>query len=130
MRFLFALLGTIALGLGILGAFLPVLPTTPFILLSACCFGKSSARMHAWLVNHPWFGSLIHDWQTHRGLRPQVKRRALLLMAISFAFSVYMVPLWWVRGVLVLTFVVLACWMWRLPAVPAPGMVAMDQTRP
>ena len=130
MRFLFALLGGISLGLGILGAFLPVLPTTPFILLSACCFGKSSPTVHAWLVNHPWFGGMIQDWQEHRGLRPRVKRRALIVMAASFAFSIYLVPLWWVRIALVLTFMALACWMWRLPAVPERSMVAMERTRP
>ena len=130
MRLLFALLGGLSLGLGVLGAFLPVLPTTPFVLLSAFCFGKSSPRVHAWLVNHRWFGGMIRDWQTHRGLRPHVRRRALWLMAASFTLSIYLVPLWWVRGLLVLTFMVLALWMLRLPAVPERPAVAMEQTRP
>ncbi|MCT7655596.1 YbaN family protein [Oceanimonas sp. NS1] len=110
MRMLFALLGGISLGLGILGAFLPVLPTTPFVLLSAFCFGRSKLpRVHAWLVNHPWFGGMIRDWQTHRGLRPHVRRRALWLMAASFTLSIYLVPVWWVRALLLLTFIALAC---------------------
>ncbi|MDP5291086.1 YbaN family protein [Oceanimonas sp. CHS3-5] len=130
MRILFALLGGISLGLGVLGAFLPVLPTTPFVLLSAFCFGRSSPRVHHWLVNHRWFGGMIQDWQTHRGLRLNVRRRALWLMAASFALSIYLVPTWWVRGLLVLTFIALVCWMRRLPVVPERPVVAMEQTRP
>ncbi|MGB5856722.1 MAG: YbaN family protein [Oceanisphaera sp.] len=120
MRILFALLGSISLALGVLGAFLPVLPTTPFVLLSACLFGKSSPRVHHWLVTHPWFGGMISDWQQHRGLRAHVRRRALWMMALSFTFSIYMVPLWSVKVGLGLTFVVLVLWFLRLPLVPDP----------
>ncbi|WP_445399081.1 YbaN family protein [Zobellella sp. An-6] len=130
MRILFALLGSLSLGLGVLGAFLPVLPTTPFVLLSAFLFGKSSPRVHAWLVNHPWFGGMIHDWQAHRGLRAHVRRRALLLMTLSFSFSIYIVPLWWVKAGLVLTFLALLVWFLRLPLVPDQPAVAMKQPRP
>ncbi|PSJ48332.1 YbaN family protein [Zobellella taiwanensis] len=130
MRILFALLGGLSLGLGVLGAFLPVLPTTPFVLLSAFLFGKSSPRVHAWLLGHPWFGGMIHDWQTHRGLRAPVRRRALWLMAASFAFSIYVVPLWWVKILLLLTFLALVVWFLRLPLVPEGAAVAMKQTRP
>ncbi|MFP2768097.1 YbaN family protein [Oceanisphaera sp. KMM 10153] len=130
MRILFALLGCISLGLGMLGAFLPVLPTTPFVLLAACLFGKSSPRVHRWLVNHPWFGGMIRDWQAHRGLRAHVRRRALWMMGLSFAFSIYIVPLWQVKVGLVLTFVVLVWWFLRLPLVPEPPAVALKQTRP
>ncbi|GHA22363.1 YbaN family protein [Oceanisphaera arctica] len=130
MRLLFALLGSVSLGLGVLGAFLPVLPTTPFVLLSAFLFGKSSPRVHHWLVNHPWFGGMISDWQAHRGLRAHVRRRALWMMALSFGFSIYIVPLWQVKVGLVLTFVALLLWFLRLPLVPEPPAVALKQTRP
>lgn len=130
MRILFALLGGVSLGLGLLGAFLPVLPTTPFVLLSAFFFGKSSPRIHRWLLSHPWFGGMIRDWQQHRGLRPHVRRRALWMMAASFAFSIYIVPLWWVKIALVFTFLALLVWFLRLPLVPDRPAVAMKQTRP
>ncbi len=130
MRLLFALLGSVSLGLGVLGAFLPVLPTTPFVLLSAFLFGKSSPRVHGWLVNHPWFGGMIRDWQAHRGLRAHVRRRALWMMALSFGFSIYIVPLWQVKVGLALTFVALLLWFLRLPLVPEPPAVALKQTRP
>lgn len=130
MRLLFALLGSISLGLGVLGAFLPVLPTTPFVLLSAFLFGKSSPRVHRWLVHHPWFGGMIRDWQAHRGLRAHVRRRALWMMALSFGFSIYIVPLWPVKVGLALTFIVLLLWFLRLPLVPDSPAVALKQTRP
>ena len=130
MRLLFALFGSVSLGLGVLGAFLPVLPTTPFVLLSAFFFGKSSPRVHRWLVHHPWFGGMIRDWQAHRGLRAHVRRRALCMMALSFAFSIYIVPLWPVKVGLALTFVALLLWFLRLPLVPEPPAVALKQTRP
>lgn len=130
MRILFALLGGISLALGVIGAFLPVLPTTPFVLLSACLFSKSSPRLHGWMINHPWFGTLIRDWQTHKGLRLKVRRRALWMMAISFSFSILIVPLWQVKVGLVLTFIVLLVWFLRLPVVPDSSAVALKQTRP
>lgn len=122
MRILFALLGGVSLLLGLIGAFLPVLPTTPFILLAALLFSKSSPRLHHWMLNHPWFGTMIRDWQTYRGLRPKIRRRAVWMMAISFALSIYMVPLWPVKAGLVLTFIILLAWFLRLPLVPEPAI--------
>ncbi|NLJ92246.1 MAG: DUF454 domain-containing protein [Aeromonadales bacterium] len=124
MRILFALLGVISLVLGVIGAFLPLLPTTPFILLSAYLFSKSSPRMHHWMINHPWFGALIQDWQTHRGMRASVKKKAIIMMTLSFAFSIYIVPLWWVKVGLGVMYIVLVIGCWRLPVVPEPPMPA------
>lgn len=125
MRIVFALLGGLALLLGLIGAFLPVLPTTPFILLSAFCFGKSSPRLYAWLVSHPLCGPLIQDWQNHRGVRAHIRRRALWMMALSFSFSIYMVELWQVKIGLGLTFVVLVIWFLRLPVIDKPSPAAL-----
>ncbi|RZA08047.1 MAG: DUF454 domain-containing protein, partial [Proteobacteria bacterium] len=66
MRFLYLTIGWISLALGILGIFLPLLPTTPFVLLAGICFAKGSPRMHAWLINHPRLGPPIKDWQERR----------------------------------------------------------------
>ncbi|ART79194.1 YbaN family protein [Oceanisphaera avium] len=117
MRIVFALLGGLALLLGIIGVFLPVMPTTPFILLAAFLFSKSSPKIHAWLVNHPWFGPLIQDWQAHRGVRPHIRRRALWMMAISFSFSMYVLPLWQLKLGLALGFAIVVFWFLRLPVI-------------
>ncbi|ART81345.1 hypothetical protein CBP31_00770 [Oceanisphaera profunda] len=130
MRILFAFLGWLALVLGIIGAFLPVMPTTPFILLAAFLFSKSSPRIHYWLVNHPWFGPLIHDWQTHRGIRGPIRRRALWMMAISFGFSMYFMPLWYVKIGLALVYGVIVLWLLRLPLIPDSSGVELNNTKP
>ncbi|WP_353217698.1 YbaN family protein [Sandarakinorhabdus sp.] len=80
-------IGLISLGLGIAGVVLPLLPTTPFVLLSAFCFARSSPRWHAWLMNHASFGPLIRNWQQHRAIAPRAKLVSVLSMAAVFAMS-------------------------------------------
>ena len=77
---LFLLIGYTSLGLGFAGVFLPVLPTTPFILLSAFCFSRSSDRLHRWLLAHRTFGSLLSDWERGGAIRPRAKAWSILLM--------------------------------------------------
>ena len=87
--------GFVALGLGMLGIVLPLLPTTPLVLLAAFCFSKGSPRLHGWLMRHPRFGPMIQDWQTHGAIHPRAKRVALLMMLAAFALSVWLaLPLW------------------------------------
>jgi hypothetical protein len=79
---LFRVLGLAFVGLAYLGAVLPVLPTTPFLLLASACFARSSPRLHRWLRRTPYFGHLIRDWETHRGIRPGVKATAVLMVTL------------------------------------------------
>ena len=72
--------GFIALGMGILGVFLPLLPTTPFLLLSAACFFKSSPRMYRFLLYNPWFGRYIRNYREGRGIPLRVKAVSLTLL--------------------------------------------------
>jgi hypothetical protein len=73
VRYAFAALGTLFLLLGIVGAFLPVLPTTPFLLLATACYARSSRRFYNWLMNHPAFGPLIIEWRTYRSIPWRIK---------------------------------------------------------
>jgi len=82
LRGLYILGGIVLAGLGYLGAILPVLPTTPFLLGASFCFARSSPRLHRWLRRTPYFGHLIRDWETHRGLRLRVKATAVLLVLL------------------------------------------------
>jgi uncharacterized membrane protein YbaN (DUF454 family) len=73
VKWLYNAAGSICVGLAFLGLFLPLLPTTPFLLLAAFCFSKGSARMHAWLLHHPTMGPIIKDWNENRVIRPRTK---------------------------------------------------------
>lgn len=94
--------GLISVGLGIAGIFLPLLPTTPFMLLALICFSKSSPELHHWLLNHPVLGKTLRDYLEHRAIKLKTKVFALSFLWISLLSSAFFVDLWWVRGILLL----------------------------
>jgi hypothetical protein len=77
----------VALAFGAVGAFLPVLPTTPFVILAAFCFGKSSPRLQSWLENTRLFGPMIADWREKGAIAPRYKIIAVAMMAVMFIGS-------------------------------------------
>jgi uncharacterized membrane protein YbaN (DUF454 family) len=94
MRIVLLTIGWISLGLGAIGLFVPVLPTTPFVLLAAACFLRSSERLHRWLVEHPTFGTHIADYLEGKGLTRRTKIVALATLWGSVAVStIFFVPL-------------------------------------
>ena len=94
-RPLWIALGSTSLALGAIGAVLPLLPTTPFLLLAAYSFAQSSPRLHAWLMTHPQFGPMIEDWQLYGAIARRTKVVALLVMAVTLGGSaVFGVPAW------------------------------------
>ncbi|MDY0205168.1 MAG: YbaN family protein [Pseudomonas sp.] len=97
VRYLLFTCGCISVALGVMGIFLPVLPTTPFLLLAAACFARSSKRFYLWLVMHPTLGPWVRDYLDGQGLPLKGKVWALALMWISISFSMWIVPLFWVR---------------------------------
>ena len=80
--------GAIALVLGTVGIFLPLLPTTPFLILAAFAFANSSSRLHTWLVEHDIFGPLISNWRRYGAISRPAKVAALLSMLVVIGFSV------------------------------------------
>lgn len=112
--------GFVALALGLAGIVLPVLPTTPFILLAAACFARSSVRFHAYLLRHRVAGPIIHEWQTHRAMPRRAKRWAYLLMLLSFGSSILFMASPWHRLMLATLGVVLAFFIWRIPVREPP----------
>jgi uncharacterized membrane protein YbaN (DUF454 family) len=88
---------------GILGIFIPVLPTTPFLLLAAVCYARSSPRFHHWLLNNRWFGSYIRNYLQGKGIPPRVKVLTLALLWIAIGCSVaFAVEVFAVRLILIL----------------------------
>ena len=79
--------GLLSLGIGIIGIVLPLVPTTPLILVSAYCFARSSERLHSWLVGHPRFGRYISDFESGRGIPRRVKVLAMIMAAAAFAYG-------------------------------------------
>ncbi|AHG21472.1 hypothetical protein Z042_19045 [Chania multitudinisentens RB-25] len=116
-RWLLMILGWLAVVLATLGVVLPLLPTTPFLLLAAWCFARSSPRFHHWLLYRSWFGAYIRYWQQHRALPAGAKTKAVLLIILTFAVSLWWVKFWWVRGILLVILVVLLIFMLRLPVL-------------
>lgn len=91
----FLALGHALVALGIVGAVLPVLPTTPFLLLAAACYARGSPRLEAWLLGHPRFGPALRDWRLHGAIAPRAKRAALVGMTAGFALFWFFVRPGW-----------------------------------
>ncbi|MFO7896234.1 MAG: YbaN family protein [Candidatus Cloacimonadales bacterium] len=88
--------GSISVGLGVLGIFLPILPTTPFLLLAAFCYARSSEKFYIWLLTNRWFGEYIRNYREKRGVPLKVKIYTLLLLWITILSSAYFfVPVIW-----------------------------------
>lgn len=86
-RIIWLCIGCLSLGLGALGAVLPVLPTTPFVILAAFAFGRSSPRLQALLENSPVFGPVISDWQAHGAIAARFKVLSVAMMAAVLGAS-------------------------------------------
>ncbi len=96
--------GTIAVGLGIFGIFLPVLPTTPFLLIAAACYGKSSDKFYYWLLHNKCFGNYIKNYLYKKGIPLPIKIYTIALLWITILLSAFLaVDITWLRIVLILT---------------------------
>jgi uncharacterized protein len=113
-RALWALAGMLALGTGIVGIFVPLLPTTPFVLLAAFCFSRGSTRCERWLVEHPRLGPIVRDWRATRAVPLRAKQLATVMMAFGSAWAAWQLPgrVGWIPAVCCAC---VAAWMWRLP---------------
>ena len=87
-RYFLIAIGWLCIILASIGVVLPLLPTTPFLILALACFSKSSPRFHRMLLNHKWFGPPLAQWEHTHTIRRPVKRKAMLLIIITFGVSI------------------------------------------
>lgn len=120
VRLFWLLLGALAAGFGIAGVFLPLLPATPFLLIAAFAFARSSPRLHAWLLAHPRLGPLILDWQRHGAIRRPVKIVALAMMMLSITLTAAAGFALWIVASQVVVLAAAAAFILTRPEPPRP----------
>lgn len=113
VRQVLLVIGWLAVLLGVIGIFLPVLPTTPFLLLAAACFVRSSRRVYQWLVDHPRLGPWLLDYLEGNGIPLKGKIYTLVTMWISISISCWLVPLFWARAGMLLSAILVSVYILR-----------------
>ena len=101
MRYLYSLLGTVSLVVGIIGIFIPVLPTTPLVLLAAYCYYRGSRRMYHWLMSHPHLGTYIKNLTEKKIIPLHTKIVTLSLLWTSLLFCAYILEPLWLKALMI-----------------------------
>lgn len=114
-RLLWVAVGAAALVTGIIGIVVPLLPTTPFVLLAAFCFARGSTRCEAWLLAHPRFGPMVRNWRERHVIPLRAKQLAWVMMAVGSGTAWWTMPvqLRWLPAAICL---VVGLWMARMPS--------------
>lgn len=103
LKLILICIGTFFLGLGLIGIFIPILPATPFLLLAAACYARSSKRFYDWLMNNKWFGSYIKNYHDGKGIPLKVKVLTISLLWSSILFSIlFIVYISWIQIILII----------------------------
>jgi hypothetical protein len=114
-------MGHLFVGLALLGVFLPLLPTTPFVLLASACYLRSSERFHRVLQEHPWFGPALKNWNETRSISRKAKIMAVVTIAATMSFSLYLAPLLWVQLMLAAIGVCVSLFILTRPSPSSPA---------
>jgi uncharacterized membrane protein YbaN (DUF454 family) len=126
MRVTLLLIGHTSMALGFVGIFVPLLPTTPFVLLAAVCYSRSSERFNTWIHEHERFGPMIHAWREHRAISVRAKIAAALMVLASITYSFLGLSSPWnavalLTGAAVLTFIL------SRPSVPLETVAPVSE---
>ena len=113
-RHLYLIAGVVSIGLGAIGAFLPLLPTVPFMILAAFCFARSSPRLEAKLLDHRQFGPHIRRWREHGAISRRGKVAALAAFGFSIALALILTPWPWFLAP-VAAALIGGSWIWTRP---------------
>jgi len=101
-RQLLIITGTICVAIGVIGIFIPILPTTPFLLLAAACYLRSSQKFYNWLMNNRWFGTYIRNYIEGRGIPVKVKLFTIVLLWVAISISIWLAANWIVTVILLI----------------------------
>lgn len=115
---IYFIIGCLSLAAGIIGVFLPVIPTTPFIMLSGWCFFRSSKKLYQWVISNETFGPTIENYQSGRGMTVKTKIRAIVMMWLAITVSVY----FFITNIYLISFLYLIAvsvtvYIYRLPTI-------------
>lgn len=113
MKTALIIIGSIAVVLAILGIFLPLLPTTPFLLLASACFARGSDRMHRWLLSHGVFGAYLRSFEEGKGIPLKGKITAIAMLWLSMAVSIAMLGHPALRALLVAIGAGVTIYLWK-----------------
>ncbi len=123
-KILYIIAGSAALALGIIGVFVPVLPTTPFLLLTAFCYMRSSKRLYDWLIGHRVFGTYIYNYITYKAVLKRAKIISLVFLWGTLGVSMLLVDSWGVRAVLLVIGAAVSVHLLMLKTIAGDKMMA------
>ena len=116
VRALFFVAGSVSLTLGVIGIVLPVLPTTPFLLLALACYFRSSERMTHWMLNNEYFGKYIRNYKEGKGIPLKTKLFAITVLWITLGYSaIFIIPIWIAQLILFAVAAAVTIHLFRLP---------------
>jgi uncharacterized membrane protein YbaN (DUF454 family) len=124
-RWLWLGLAYVALALGVIGIFVPGLPTTPFVLLAAWAAANGSEKLHGWLLAHRLYGPMIRDWQASGAVSRSAKHWSIGTMAVCSAIFFVTAPRWWMAAIGTAIMAIVGTWLWMRPE-PKPKPLATD----
>ncbi len=113
-------IGCLSVVLGVIGIFLPIMPTTPFLLLAAACFARSSQRFYHWLMNNRWFGPYLRYYTEGLGIPLKIKVRVIGLLWLTMGTSIiFFVPIVWLKFAMAVVALGASAYIWLQPTAPA-----------
>ncbi len=113
-------IGCLSVVLGVIGIFLPIMPTTPFLLLAAACFARSSQRFYHWLMNNRWFGPYLRYYTEGLGIPLKIKVRVIGLLWLTMGTSIiFFVPILWLKFAMAGVALGASAYIWLQPTAPA-----------
>ncbi|MCC7439320.1 MAG: YbaN family protein [Armatimonadetes bacterium] len=129
IKIFYNVLGTFFVGVGVAGIFLPLLPTTPFLLLASACYVRGSKRLHDWLMNHRHLGPYIRNIKERRGMPMRAKVITLGFLWVSIGFSIYSIGRWTATVALICTATCTTTYLLRMKTLPKEALTNPDQQK-